>query len=60
MGIYAASPDRHHFPVTADIQKLWRSVAVEGIDESKIGDHLHKQGITSMQDVGIRVVSSGA
>ena len=36
--------------------KLWRGVAVDGIDENKIEDHLEKQGITSMQDVGLRKV----
>ena len=37
-------------PVDEEFQKLWRSVAVDGIDETKIEEYLAKQGITSMQD----------
>jgi len=37
--------------VEEDFQKLWRSVAVDGIDEQKIEEYLQKQGITSMQDM---------
>lgn len=40
--------------VDEEFQKLWRSVAVDGIDESKIEEYLEKQGITSMQDQGIK------
>jgi transcription initiation factor TFIIE subunit beta len=40
------------FSVDDDFQKLWRSVAVDGIDEGKIEEYLQKQGITSMQDLG--------
>jgi len=43
-----------HFEVDDEFQKLWRSVAVDGIDESKIDEYLEKQGITSMQDQGIK------
>jgi len=34
--------------------KQWRSVSVDGVDESKIEEYLAKQGITSMQDQGIK------
>ena len=44
----------YNFSVDEDIRKLWRSVAVEGVDEGKIGEYLSIQGITSMQDVGVR------
>jgi len=40
--------------VDDEFQKLWRSVAVEGIDEMKIEEYLANQGITSMQDVGLK------
>ncbi|RWS05613.1 general transcription factor IIE subunit 2-like protein [Dinothrombium tinctorium] len=42
------------FRVDEEFQKLWRSVAVDGIDETKIDDYLQKQGITSMQDLGVK------
>jgi len=42
------------FKVDEEFQKLWRSVSVEGIEEGKIEDYLEKQGITSMQDQGMR------
>ncbi|KAG1680222.1 General transcription factor IIE subunit 2 [Nymphon striatum] len=45
-----------HFTVDEDFHKLWRSVAVDGIDDGKIEDYLEKQGITSMQDLGAKVV----
>jgi len=38
--------------VDEEFHKLWRSVAVDGIDEEKIEEYLQKQGITSMQDLG--------
>lgn len=44
------------FKVSEEFQKLWRSVAVEGIDEMKIEEYLQNQGITSMQDMGIKKV----
>ena len=45
--------DRHSaLPVDEEFQKLWRSVAVDGIDDAKIEDYLDKQGIRSMQDQG--------
>ncbi|KAF6201153.1 hypothetical protein GE061_005600 [Apolygus lucorum] len=37
-----------------DFQKLWRSVAVESMDDQKIEEYLEKQGIRSMQDHGIK------
>ncbi|XP_045158809.2 general transcription factor IIE subunit 2-like [Mercenaria mercenaria] len=42
------------FNVDEDFTKLWRGVSVEGQDERKIEEYLEKQGITSMQDVGIK------
>ncbi|KAH9368480.1 hypothetical protein HPB48_019492 [Haemaphysalis longicornis] len=45
-----------HFTVDEEFQKLWRSVAVEGIDDQKIEEYLQKQGITSMQDMGVKKV----
>ena len=41
-----------------EFQKLWRGVSVEGQDERKIEEYLDKQGITSMQDVGLKKVVS--
>ncbi|XP_006823208.1 general transcription factor IIE subunit 2-like [Saccoglossus kowalevskii] len=40
------------FTVDEDFQKLWRSIAVDSLDEGKIEEYLKKQGITSMQDIG--------
>ncbi|KAK8787430.1 hypothetical protein V5799_022797 [Amblyomma americanum] len=45
------------FNVDEEFQKLWRSVAVEGIDDQKIEEYLQKQGITSMQDMGVKKVN---
>ena len=42
--------------ILSEIQKLWRAVAVEGIDEKKVEEYLTRQGITSMQDTVQRVV----
>lgn len=39
-------------PVDDEFQKLWRSVAVESMDDQKIEEYLEKQGIRSMQDHG--------
>ncbi len=36
--------------VDDEFQKLWRSVAVDGLDERKIEEYLEKQGIRSMQE----------
>lgn len=36
------------FKVDEEFQKLWRGVAVEGLDEIKIEEYLQKHGITSM------------
>ena len=38
-------------------QKLWRSVPVAQLDEEKIAEYLNKQGITSVDDPGIRKVT---
>lgn len=35
-----------------EFQKLWRSVAVDAMDDAKIDEYLEKQGIRSMQDHG--------
>lgn len=42
------------FKVDEEFIKLWRSIAVDGIDEQKIEEYLEKQGINSMQDLGVR------
>lgn len=42
------------FKVDEEFQKLWRSVAVDSLDDDKIDEYLEKQGIRSMQDLGIR------
>ena len=42
-----------------DLQKLWRSATVEGVDETKIEEYLEKQGITSLQDMAMRKPVSG-
>ena len=34
--------------------KQWRSVSVDGMDDSKIEEYLDKQGIRSMQDQGMK------
>lgn len=45
------------FTIDEEFQKLWRSIAVDGIDENKIEEYLEKQGITSMQDNGVKKVT---
>ncbi|XP_064594816.1 general transcription factor IIE subunit 2-like [Liolophura sinensis] len=42
------------FTVDDEFKKLWRSVTVEGVDDGKIDDYLEKQGIKSMQDIGLK------
>ncbi|XP_063227978.1 general transcription factor IIE subunit 2 [Bacillus rossius redtenbacheri] len=44
-------------PVDEEFQKLWRSIAVESIDDQKIDEYLEKQGIRSMQDHGPKKVA---
>ncbi|XP_017770152.1 PREDICTED: general transcription factor IIE subunit 2 [Nicrophorus vespilloides] len=39
-------------PIDEEFQKLWRSVAVDAMDDAKIDEYLEKQGIRSMQDHG--------
>ncbi|KAI0232808.1 General transcription factor IIE subunit 2 [Lamellibrachia satsuma] len=46
----------YNFKVDDELQKLWRGVAVDGTDEGKIEEYLRKQGITSMQDAGLKKV----
>jgi transcription initiation factor TFIIE subunit beta len=41
-----------NFNVDDDFQKLWRSVTVDAMDDTKIDEYLEKQGIRSMQDQG--------
>ncbi len=45
------------FKVDDDYQKLWRSVAVDGLDDNKIEEYLDKQGIKSMTDQGPKRVA---
>lgn len=42
------------FNVDEEFQKAWRSISVEGIDESKIEDYLKNHGINSMQDMNLK------
>lgn len=42
--------------IEEEFQKLWRSVAVDGIDDNKIEEYLEKQGIRSMQDTSLKVM----
>ncbi|KAJ8866631.1 hypothetical protein PR048_032491 [Dryococelus australis] len=46
-----------YMPVDEEFQKLWRSIAVESIDDQKIDEYLEKQGIRSMQDHGLKKVA---
>lgn len=43
-------------PIDEEFQKLWRSVAVDAMDDAKIDEYLEKQGIRSMQDHGPKKV----
>ncbi|KAF7488586.1 General transcription factor IIE subunit 2 [Sarcoptes scabiei] len=43
-----------NFSVDEEFQKSWRSIAVEGMDESKIEEYLKSHGISSMQDLNLR------
>lgn len=43
-----------NFNVDEEFQKAWRSIAVEGMDETKIEEYLKNHGISSMQDVNLR------
>jgi len=40
------------FDLDDEFIKQWRSVSVDGVDDSKIEEYLDKQGIRSMQDQG--------
>jgi len=40
------------FDLDDEFIKQWRSISVDGVDDSKIEDYLDKQGIRSMQDQG--------
>ena len=40
--------------VDEEFVKQWRSVSVDGVDDAKIEEYLTKQGISSMQDNGIK------
>jgi len=40
--------------VDEEFTKLWRSVAVDGIDDQKIEEYLEKQGIRSMEGHGLK------
>lgn len=37
-----------------EFRELWNSTAVDSIDEGKIEEYLKKQGISSMQDFGMK------
>ncbi|XP_066283454.1 general transcription factor IIE subunit 2-like [Branchiostoma lanceolatum] len=41
--------------VDEEIQKLWRSVAVDSMDEKKIEEYLNRQGISYVQDTGKKI-----
>lgn len=41
--------------IDEEFKKLWRSVAVDGIDDNKIEEYLEKQGIRSMQDTSLKL-----
>ncbi|KAI8504028.1 PREDICTED: general transcription factor IIE subunit 2-like [Branchiostoma belcheri] len=41
--------------VDEEIQKLWRSVAVDSMDEKKIEEYLNRQGISFVQDTGKKI-----
>ena len=43
--------------IDEEFQKLWRAVAVDGIDDNKIEEYLEKQGIRSMQDTSVKTVA---
>ncbi|KAL3288106.1 hypothetical protein HHI36_002556 [Cryptolaemus montrouzieri] len=43
--------------IDEEFQKLWRSVAVDAMDDAKIEEYLDKQGIRSMQDNGPKKVA---
>ena len=40
--------------IDEEFQKLWRSVAVDSLDETKIEEYLEKQGLSTMQDLNSR------
>ena len=40
--------------IDEEFQKLWRSVAVDSLEESKIEEYLEKQGLSTMQDLNSR------
>ena len=44
-------------PIEEEFQKLWRSVAVDGLDDNKIEEYLEKQGIRSMQDTSTKTIA---
>ncbi|XP_039254695.2 general transcription factor IIE subunit 2-like [Styela clava] len=58
--IYITRPDKKEvlfyndksceFQVDEEFQKLWRSVAIESMDETKIEEYLNQQGMSSVQD----------
>lgn len=45
------------YKIDEEFQKMWRGVSVDGLDDKKIEEYLEKQGISSMQDVGLKKVS---
>ena len=45
--------------ISVEFVKLWRGVAVDGVDDKTIEDYLQKQGISSMEHVGIKRMVGG-
>jgi transcription initiation factor TFIIE subunit beta len=44
-------------PINEELQKLWRSVTVDGVDERNIEEYLQRHNITTMQDRVLRKAS---
>jgi len=42
------------FGVDEELAKLWRSVAVRGVDDEKIEEYLERQGLQAMHDHGLK------
>jgi len=43
-------PELIQHPINEELQKLWRSVTVDGVDERNIEEYLQRHNITTMQD----------
>ncbi|XP_038076954.1 general transcription factor IIE subunit 2-like [Patiria miniata] len=42
--------------IDEELKELWNTTAVDSIDETKIEEHLRKQGISSMEDLSLKHV----